>query len=101
MKRYEIYVTPSAWAELQQLPGNVKQRLRKAIDGLTEHPTPPASKRLTYTSSSKVLLYRLRIDRWRVVYAIDEEAAWVGILAVWRRPPYDYSDLEALPENLL
>jgi mRNA interferase RelE/StbE len=41
-------------------------------------------------------LRRLRIERWRVVYVIDEEWELVTILAVRQRPPYDYEDLEEL-----
>jgi mRNA interferase RelE/StbE len=43
---------------------------------------------------------RLRLDKWRVVYAITEEDKAVDVLAVRKRPPYDYSDLEKLLANM-
>jgi mRNA interferase RelE/StbE len=43
---------------------------------------------------------RIRIDRWRVVYVVDEEWTKVGILAVRKRPPYDYKDLPELLAEL-
>jgi mRNA interferase RelE/StbE len=43
---------------------------------------------------------RIRIDTWRVIYAINEELEQVAILAIRRRPPYDYEDLPALLASL-
>ncbi len=42
----------------------------------------------------------LGIEDWRVVYAVDETWKELGVLAVARRPPYRYEDLEALLEDL-
>ena len=41
-------------------------------------------------------LRRLRLDRLRIVYAISDKERIVDVLAVRKRPPYDYSDLERL-----
>jgi mRNA interferase RelE/StbE len=46
-------------------------------------------------------LHRLRLDRWRIVYAITKEQHLVDVLAVRKRPPYDYDDLEDLIAELL
>jgi mRNA interferase RelE/StbE len=43
---------------------------------------------------------RLRIDQWRVVYTIDSEWEVITVLAVRKRPPYNYEDLQALIELL-
>lgn len=32
----------------------------------------------------------------RIVYAITEDGNWIDVLAVRKRPPYDYGDLRAL-----
>ena len=45
-------------------------------------------------------LRRLRLDKWRVVYAITEEDQAVDVVAVRKRPPYDYGDLETLLADL-
>ena len=55
----------------------------------------PRSRRLRFERITPEL-YRLRLDRWRIVYGIAEEAKVVDILAVRKRPPYDYDDLEEL-----
>jgi mRNA-degrading endonuclease RelE of RelBE toxin-antitoxin system len=39
---------------------------------------------------------RIRLDRWRIVYAVTEADQAVDVLAVRKRPPYDYGDLERL-----
>jgi mRNA interferase RelE/StbE len=101
VKSYRLYVIPSAWIELRRLPGNVRQRLHRAIDGLAEQPTPPSSKQLDYVTGSSAVLYRLRIDKWRIVYAVDEDASLIRVVAIRQRPPYDYGDLETLLEDIL
>lgn len=45
-------------------------------------------------------LYRVRLDAWRVVYAVSEADRIVDVLAVRKRPPYDYGDLEDLLAGL-
>ena len=95
MSRYTVYVVPRAWQEIKDLPGHIRQRVRRAVDGLADNPHPPRSRRLR---SERITpeLYRLRLDRWRIVYGITEEDKVVDVLAVRKRPPYDYGDLEEL-----
>ena len=92
---YEVWVPPGVWREIRRLPGHVRQRVRRAINNLKDNPHPPRSKRLEW-SEPDVELWWLGLDRWRVVYLIDEADQWVSILAVCKRPPYDYGDLTDL-----
>jgi len=41
------------------------------------------------------------LDRWRIIYVIDEVDLRVHVLAVRKRPPYDYGDLEQLLQSML
>jgi mRNA interferase RelE/StbE len=77
----------------------MRQRVKRAVDGLANAPRPPRSKALN-VPDAEYELRRLRLDRWRIVYAITEDEKWVDILAVKKRPPYDYGDLEALLEEI-
>ena len=95
MSRYTVYVIPRAWQEIKNLPGHMRQRVKRAVDGLADNPQPPRSRRLK-TERVTPGLYRLRLDRWRIVYSITEEDKIVDVLAVRKRPPYDYGDLEEL-----
>lgn len=70
---YTVYVIPQAWQEMKALPGNMRQRIKRAIDSIADEPMPQRSKKLRVDDDG-VALYRLRIERWRLIYAIDEHA---------------------------
>ncbi|MBI1832963.1 MAG: type II toxin-antitoxin system RelE/ParE family toxin [Planctomycetes bacterium] len=95
MKRYTVHVTPAAWKEMKNLPGQIRQRVRKAVDALADDPRPAKSKALDLPELPTEVR-RLRLDRWRIVYAVSDADETVDVLAVRKRPPYDYGDLEAL-----
>jgi mRNA interferase RelE/StbE len=92
---YKLHVTPAAWKEVKNLPGKVRQRVRKAVTALADNPRPPKSKALLIPDL-QAEVRRLRLDRWRIVYALTESDKVVDVLAVRKRPPYDYGDLAAL-----
>lgn len=96
---YRVQVSPEAWLQIRELPGHVRQRVRRAIDGLKSDPRPPDSKELRATPAH-IESRRLRIDRWRIIYGIDEAGRSVQVVAVRKRPPYDYGDLAALLGDL-
>ena len=100
MSGYSIYVHPAAWQEIKNLPGHLRRRIRHAIDDLQNEPRPDSSKPLLYPGLNRELR-RIRIDRWRVVYAVDETAAVIDVLAVRKRPPYDYGDLTEIIAKVL
>jgi mRNA-degrading endonuclease RelE of RelBE toxin-antitoxin system len=97
--RYEVFLEREVHQARERLPGNFRQRIRAAITGLALEPRPAPSQILD-TSSVEVPigveLRRLRLDPWRLVYAIHEQEKWVWVLALRRRPPYDYEDLADL-----
>lgn len=101
MSRYIVYVTPQALREIRGLPGHVRQRAKRIIDGLEDNPRPPGCKELGKPEGLEVELWRFRLDRWRIVYAITEADKIVDVLAVRKRPPYDYGDLETLLADLI
>lgn len=116
MSQYTVYITPIAWDEVKDLPGHIRQRVRRAIAALADEPRPAESKALvplsqtnSATSSTSPVntenealknpareLRRIRLDRWRIVYAITELDQAIDVIAVRKRPPYDYGDLEGL-----
>jgi mRNA interferase RelE/StbE len=95
VSRYTVYVTAIAWKEIKNLPGHMRQRVRKAVDALADNPRPTRSK-VIEVPGLRSEIRRLRLDRWRIVYAITEPSEMVDVLAVRKRPPYDYGDLESL-----
>ncbi len=99
MSRYKLYVIPRALDETKSTPGHIRQRIKRAIQGLANDPRPPNSKALDVPGLGREVR-RLRLDRWRIVYAITEADNAVDVLAVRKRPPYDYGDLATLLEEL-
>lgn len=99
MSHYTVYVTPEAWEEIKDLPGHIRQRVKRAIDSLGANPRQSKSKKLNAPEFESELR-RLRLDRWRIVYAITEANNIVDVLAVRKRPPYDYDDLAELVERI-
>jgi mRNA interferase RelE/StbE len=97
VSRYTVYVAPAAWKEIKTLPGHVRRRVKRAIDELADDPRPDNSVMLRVPEHEREL-WRLRLDRWRSVYAVTEVEETVDVLAVRKRPPYDYGDLEELLE---
>jgi mRNA interferase RelE/StbE len=98
LSRYTVYVTPAAWKEIKSLPGRIRQRVRRAVGTLADNPRPGKSKALD-VPRLPCEVRRLRLDQWRLVYAITEVDQLVDILAVRKRPPYDYGDLGTLLED--
>ena len=97
---YSLWIQDDAKAELKRLPGYVRQRVQLAIRDLRNDPRPADSHRMRTPTRLDFELRRLRLDQWRVIYIVDEEFEEIGILAVRRRPPYDYKDLEQLLDSL-
>jgi mRNA interferase RelE/StbE len=92
---YTVYVTAQALQEIKDLPGNIRQRVTRTIDELTNHPDIPKRTKLE-VAEIECELHRIRIDNWRILYAVNETEKIADVLAVRKRPPYDYGDLERL-----
>jgi mRNA-degrading endonuclease RelE of RelBE toxin-antitoxin system len=98
VSRYTVYVTPGAWKEMKRAPGHVRQRIKRAVEELSQDPRPATSKQLEIPGLD-VELRRVRLDRWRIVYAVADADKLVDVLAVRQRPPYDDGDLGPLIER--
>jgi len=91
-----LEIAPAAQRSVERLPGNVRQRVRRAIGNLAHDPRPPRSGPLEFELSVGEPR-RLRLGRWRVVYAVIEtDPPVVAVVAVRQRPPYQYEDLEEI-----
>ena len=104
--RYKIWMQPGVHAVRGRLPGNIRQRIRYAIDELAQEPRPSTSEALTLPDSVDVRIKaewetrRIKLDDWRIVYAISETWQEIAVLSVRQRPPYNYEDLETLLAEL-
>lgn len=99
MSGYKVYITPTAFKEIKSLPGHARQGVRRAISDLSASPRPAQSKELNLPDV-ETEIRRLRLDKWRVLYAVSDEEMTVDVFAVRKRPPYDYGDLDALLQDI-
>jgi mRNA interferase RelE/StbE len=96
---YDLFIEPEVHELRRALPGNVRQRIRRVLDDLAVEPRPATGRRLALMEDevpSGVEIWRVRLDRWRIVYAVNDADRWVHILGIYRRPPYDYGNLPNL-----
>lgn len=100
MSSFKVYIQPDAGKEIDRLPGYVRQRIRRAVIGLREDPEPASAVQLNYDLGAEREIWRLRLDTWRAVYVVDRKWSGVYVLAVRKRPPYQYEDLTSLLVDL-
>lgn len=100
MTARKVYISPAALKEIDQLPGHIRQRVRRAILDLRTNPFPPVSKKLVTGIEGHRESWRIRIDRWRILYAVNPASEQILVVAVRQRPPYQYDDLELLLSDL-
>jgi mRNA interferase RelE/StbE len=103
MGSYRVEVTQSAHLEIRRLPGNIRQRVLRSLRELEQESQPHTSQPLDLDKAGPVLeteieLRRVRIEYWRIVYAV--EIGLITVLAVRKRPPYKYDDLDDLIRSL-
>jgi mRNA-degrading endonuclease RelE of RelBE toxin-antitoxin system len=100
---YTLFLEPAVHTARSKLPGHIRQRMQRAIKALADEPCPPGSRPLDVTGLSipaAVEIHRLRMEGWRLIYAVNDTESWVRVMGIYRRPPYDYGDLPDLLENL-
>jgi len=103
MGSYRVEIAKAAKRELRNLPGHARAMIFHAILALETNPRSHTSKGLKstkdFTIPHDLEVRRIRIDRWRVVYVIEKEQSIVTVLAIRKRPPYQYDDLENILEE--
>ena len=104
MASYQVEVARQAEKEIRQLPGNMRQRVIRALRQLERDPRPHNSRPLDAQKAGiapepGAELLRIRMASWRIIYLIDKELALVTVLAIRKRPPYQYDDLRELVQN--
>ena len=104
MASYQVEVSRQARREIRQLPGNMRQRVIRALRALEQDPRPYSSRSLDAAKAGIELepdtkLLRIRMASWRIIYLVEEEWALVSVLAVRKRPPYQYDDLGELVQD--
>lgn len=77
---YKIELRHVAQKQLDELPEREYKAIAEIISSLAQKPRPLRVKKLTDSG-----LWRIRVKKYRVVYAIDDEAQMVTIVRIARR----------------
>ncbi|MEK7281317.1 MAG: type II toxin-antitoxin system RelE/ParE family toxin [Chloroflexota bacterium] len=85
---YRIEIHRAAQKQLLSLPKEAQMELAQSIDELANTPRPARCKKL-----SESRLWRVRVGRYRVVYAIDDESKLVTVVKVAIRGEDTYKKL--------
>jgi mRNA-degrading endonuclease RelE of RelBE toxin-antitoxin system len=99
VESYRVWIEPEVHVLRNELPGKVRQRIKREIDHLADRPRPSSSLDLDTSDlglPSGLELRRIRLEHWRIIYAINDQDHWVWILAIHKRPPYNYEDLSEI-----
>ena len=84
---YHVKLTPRATREIDRVPKELFRKLDAAIWALRDEPRPSGCVKL------KGPIYRIRVGRWRVIYAVFDHDQLVLILKVALRTEQTYKDI--------
>ena len=85
---YKVRLRRAAQKELDALIGRDYEKVARAIDALEKNPRPPRVKKLADSG-----LWRIRLGKHRLVYAVDDKAKTVIVVRVVRRKENTYKGL--------
>lgn len=100
---YRVWIEPEVHSAREELPGNIRQRVKRLLDDLAKNPRPSSSKPLDISGLDvppAIEIRGARLEHWRVLYAVNDTEGWVWALGIYRRPPYQYEDLQDLVSKL-
>ncbi len=80
MASYKVFIKPSAFKELEQIPLKDRRRLARRIEALAEEPRPSGCEKLSSQER-----YRIRQGDYRVVYGIDDDKLIVLVVRIAHR----------------
>ncbi len=79
----------------------MRQRVVRLLKSLQAEPFPNDYRAIDIEKAGLSLgpetkLGCIRIAAWRIVYVVDNDRQLVAVLAVRKRPPYQYEDLRTI-----
>jgi mRNA interferase RelE/StbE len=85
---YEVKIRSGAQKELDAISWRAYEAVAKAISALEENPRPAKVKKLAESG-----LWRVRVKKFRVVYAINDTTKEIIVVRVARRSEDTYKGL--------
>ena len=75
---YRIEWKPSALREFKKLPRDIRDSVRRHVEGLAEEPRPAGCRKLARFDNA----YRVRIGAYRLIYEVHDVRILVYILRI-------------------
>ncbi|HHY58921.1 MAG TPA: type II toxin-antitoxin system RelE/ParE family toxin [Chloroflexi bacterium] len=91
MKVYQIDIARSVRRQIEALPGHMRQRVKREIAKLAFNPRPDHARELRGSLAGR---YKIRLDHYRLVYRVDDEAVTVVVLQAGMKHDGFYDELD-------
>lgn len=88
--RYQVDISTRARRQIEELPGHLRQRVKRAIAQLAVNPRPDHAVELRGPLRG---YYKIRLDLYRVVYRIEDDVARVLVLKAGKKHSGFYDDV--------
>jgi len=88
---YQIELSKQTRREIDQLPGHMRQRVKREIARLAFEPRPAHAVELRGPLHGR---YKIKLDQYRIVYWIQDDIAIVQVLKAGKKTPGFYDNLE-------
>lgn len=90
MRPFRLEISQSVQRRLRQLPQRVAKEIAEAIVDLATDPYPPDATELGRELRNR---YRIRVDGWRIIYAVHPHDRIVKVFALRPRDANTYLNL--------
>jgi mRNA interferase RelE/StbE len=90
MNPYQVDIPRRVRRQIEALPGNLRQRIKREIVQLAFNPRPAYAEELRGNLTGR---FKIRLDQYRLVYRIDDDVAVVEVLKAGKKSDAFCSDL--------
>jgi mRNA interferase RelE/StbE len=89
---YRLLRSKNVKRQIDNLPGNIRQRVKRILKSLEADPRPPFAELLHREYAGR---YKIKFGEYRIVYRVDDERQLVIVQKVGKKAgPEFYQDLE-------
>lgn len=88
--RYRLNIARDVQRQVDRLPGNMRQRVKRTIASLAFEPRPENAEELGEELAG---FWRIKLDDYRIIYSIHDDVVTVEIIRVVKRTPKTYVGL--------
>ena len=88
--RYRLKISRDVQRQIDHLPGNMRQRVKRTIAALAFEPRPGNAEELGEELAG---FWRIKLDDYRINYSIHDDVVTVEIVRVVKRTPKTYAGL--------